>query len=120
MQAEVFAAHGKNSDFLTQQRKLTSKIMNEKATADEKKSETMIQNQGAKIANIEEELPPLTLWQMIGSVLSAAVGVQSKENRERDFARGKASHFIMVGVGFTILFVILMATLVGFILDQVT
>jgi hypothetical protein len=57
---------------------------------------------------------------MIGSVLSAAVGVQSKENRERDFARGKASHFIMVGVGFTILFVILMATLVGFILDQVT
>lgn len=69
--------------------------------------------------NPDEELPPLTLWQMIGSALSAAVGVQSSKNRERDFARGKASHFIMIGVGFTAVFVLLMATLVSFILSQV-
>ena len=94
--------------------------MNEETAAEEKNSATTVQDQSAKIDSAEEALPPLTLWQMIGSVMSAAVGVQSKENRERDFARGKASHFIMVGVGFTILFVILMATLVGFILDQVT
>lgn len=68
----------------------------------------------------DEELPPLTLWQMIGSALSAAVGVQSSKNRERDFARGKASHFIMIGVGFTAIFVVLMALLVRFILSQVT
>ena len=84
--------------------------MNEETTAEEKDLETTVQ----------DALPPLTLWQMIGSVMSAAVGVQSKENRERDFARGKASHFIMVGVGFTILFVILMAALVSFIIRQVT
>ena len=70
--------------------------------------------------NLDEELPPLTLWQMIGSALSAAVGVQSSKNRERDFARGKASHFIMIGVGFTAIFLLLMALLVRFILSQVT
>ena len=70
--------------------------------------------------NPDEELPPLTLWQMIGSALSAAVGVQSSKNRERDFARGKASHFIVIGVGFTAIFVVLMALLVRFILSQVT
>jgi hypothetical protein len=68
----------------------------------------------------DEELPPLTFWQMLGSALSAAVGVQSSKNRERDFARGKASHFIMIGVGFTAVFVVIMATLVSFILSQVT
>ncbi|MDG1134808.1 MAG: DUF2970 domain-containing protein [Pseudomonadales bacterium] len=57
---------------------------------------------------------------MLGSALSAAVGVQSSKNRERDFARGKASHFIMIGVGFTAVFVVIMATLVSFILSQVT
>ena len=70
--------------------------------------------------NLDEELPPLTLWQMIGSALSAAVGVQSSKNRERDFARGKASHFIMIGVGFTAICVVLIALLVRFILSQVT
>ena len=94
--------------------------MNEETTAEEKDLETTVQDQSAKIDSAEEALPPRTLWQMIGSVMSAAVGVQSKENRERDFARGKASHFIMVGVGFTILFVILMAALVSFIIRQVT
>ena len=68
----------------------------------------------------DEEFPPLTFRQMLGSALSAAVGVQSSKNRERDFARGKASHFIMIGVGFTAVFVVIMATLVSFILSQVT
>ena len=89
---------------------------------DEEKNSTApsTEDQMTQVDNPDEELPPLTLWQMIGSALSAAIGVQSSKNRERDFARGKASHFIIIGVGFTAIFVVLMALLVRFILSQVT
>ncbi len=65
------------------------------------------------------ELPPLTFWQMLGSTLAAAFGVQSSKNRERDFTRGKASHFIMMGIGFTIVFVLVMVALVKLVLSSV-
>jgi hypothetical protein len=89
---------------------------------DEEKNSTApsTEDQMTQVDNPDEVLPPLTLWQMIGSALSAAIGVQSSKNRERDFARGKASHFIIIGVGFTAIFVVLMALLVRFILSQVT
>lgn len=63
---------------------------------------------------------PLTLRQMFGSAISAMIGVQSKEKRERDFARGKASHFIIVGVVLTAIFVLTMAGVVSLILSFVT
>lgn len=89
---------------------------------DEEKNSTApsTEDQMTQVDNPDEVLPTLTLWQMIGSALSAAIGVQSSKNRERDFARGKASHFIIIGVGFTAIFVVLMALLVRFILSQVT
>jgi hypothetical protein len=62
----------------------------------------------------------LTLGQMFGSALAAMIGVQSKEKRERDFARGKASHFIIVGVVLTAAFVLVMAGIVTFIMSLVT
>jgi hypothetical protein len=61
----------------------------------------------------------LTFWQVLGSVIAAAFGVQSSKNRERDFTQGKASHFILMGVGFTAVFVILMVLLVQFVLSVV-
>ena len=63
---------------------------------------------------------PLTLRQMFGSAISAMIGVQSKEKRERDFARGKASHFIIVGVVLTAIFVLTMAGVVSLVLSCVT
>ena len=63
---------------------------------------------------------PLTLRQMFGSAISAMIGVQSKEKRERDFARGKASHFIIVGVVLTAIFVLSMAGVVSLVLGFVT
>jgi hypothetical protein len=63
---------------------------------------------------------PLTLRQMFGSAISAMIGVQSKEKRERDFARGKASHFIIVGVVLTAIFVLTMASVVSLVLSFVT
>jgi hypothetical protein len=54
----------------------------------------------------DQERKPLSFWEMLQSVLSAALGVQSGKNRARDFSRGKASHFILLGVLFTALFVL--------------
>lgn len=59
---------------------------------------------------------PLTLWQMLLSVLAAAFGVQSGKNRARDFARGKPSHFIILGLLFTGLFVLAIFAVVKLVL----
>lgn len=64
----------------------------------------------------EDENKPLTLWEMLQSVLSAALGVQSGKNRSRDFTRGKPSHFIMLGVGFTAVFVLVIFSVVKLVL----
>ena len=55
---------------------------------------------------------PLTFREMLQSVLAAAFGVQSGKNRARDFSRGKPSHFILLGVIFTLCFVLVLFALV--------
>lgn len=47
---------------------------------------------------------PPTLMQMVHSVLAAAFGVQSGKNRARDFTHGKPSHFVILGIAFTVIF----------------
>ncbi|MBE7375336.1 DUF2970 domain-containing protein [Pseudomonas lopnurensis] len=64
----------------------------------------------------EERDKPLTLRQMLGSVLAAALGVQSGKNRARDFTQGKPSHFIFLGLGFTALFVLVILGAVKLVL----
>ncbi|MFZ3152838.1 DUF2970 domain-containing protein [Pseudomonas sp.] len=64
----------------------------------------------------DEENKPLTLWEMLQSVLSAALGVQSGKNRARDFSRGKPSHFIILGVLFTAVFVLVIFGIVKLVL----
>lgn len=64
----------------------------------------------------DEENKPLTLWEMLQSVLSAALGVQSRKNRSRDFSRGKPSHFIILGVLFTVVFVLVIFAVVKLVL----
>lgn len=54
---------------------------------------------------MKDDEQPLSFKEMLQSVLAAALGVQSGKNRSRDFSRGKPSHFILLGVGFTLLFV---------------
>ncbi|MCY1548936.1 hypothetical protein D9M68_850790 [compost metagenome] len=53
---------------------------------------------------------------MLQSVLAAAFGVQSGKNRARDFSRGKPSHFIILGVLFTSVFVLVLFGLVKLVL----
>jgi hypothetical protein len=45
-----------------------------------------------------EDTRPLTFLQMVGSIMASFYGVQNSKNRKRDFQRGKASHFIAVGI----------------------
>ena len=63
-----------------------------------------------------QEPPALTFWQLLSSTAAAAFGVQTSKNRERDFNRGKASHFIAMGIGFTVVFVLVIASIVSFVL----
>ena len=52
----------------------------------------------------------LSFWQLLKSVFSAFLGVQSSANRERDFKQGKMSHFIWMGLLFGLVFV---STIIG-------
>lgn len=54
--------------------------------------------------------------QIIGSVFAAALGVQSSENRERDFKHGRAGVYIAAGITFTVLFIVIVATVVHLVL----
>lgn len=48
----------------------------------------------------------LSLWQVIRSVLSSFLGVQSDATRIRDFEKGRASQFITVGIILTFLLIL--------------
>ena len=42
---------------------------------------------------------------VVFSVLASFFGVQSARNQERDFRHGRAAHFIIVGLGLTLLLI---------------
>ena len=66
----------------------------------------------------EEEKPrsSLNLFQVVGSVFAAGLGVQSSKNRERDFKQGKFSVFIIAGILFTLFFMGTVFTIVQLVL----
>jgi len=63
----------------------------------------------------ETERP--SLLSVVKSILAAAIGVQSDKNRNRDFEQGNPLTFIIGGIVFTILFIGIVATVVGFVLS---
>ena len=67
----------------------------------------------------EQEQPdsrPLSFLELLQSTAAAAFGVQSSRNRKRDFSRGKASHFIIMGIAFTALFALTLYGVVQLVL----
>jgi len=72
------------------------------------------------VAEDDQKPESMTLREVIGSVLAAGFGVQSQRNRERDFARGSATQFVVVGLIATVLFVTTLALLVKFIISLLT
>lgn len=61
--------------------------------------------------------PRPTLLQVIQSVLAAMFGVQSGRNRERDFAHGTPSQYIVVGLLAVLLFVLILFGVVRLVLS---
>jgi hypothetical protein len=54
-----------------------------------------------------------TVTQVFKSVLAAFVGVQSEENRKKDFEHGSLSTYVIAGFIFTALFVVAIIFLVS-------
>jgi hypothetical protein len=63
----------------------------------------------------DEKDKPLSMLEVISSVLAGAIGVQSKANKQRDFTRGKPMQFVAAGIFFTVLFLATVITLVSFV-----
>ncbi len=57
-----------------------------------------------------------TIIQVFKSVFSAFIGVQSNENRQKDFAQGSLKLYVIAGIIFTIAFISGLVLLVSAIL----
>ncbi len=60
----------------------------------------------------------LTFWQIVKSVLGAALGVQSEETHQRDFSHGNPAVFIIAGVVSTAIFVLVLVLIVRIVLSN--
>lgn len=63
-----------------------------------------------------EDKNKLKFRQMLQSILAGALGVQSGKNRARDFSHGKPSHFILFGLGFTLIFILVILGIVKLVI----
>lgn len=59
----------------------------------------------------------VSFWTIVLSTLAAAIGVQSRANKERDFSHGRAGPFIVAGLIFTVLFVLVLVAVVRLVLQ---
>jgi len=66
----------------------------------------------------DNDQPKHGLWAVVKSALAAFVGVQSSENRKRDFEHGNPLAFIIAGVIGTIVFITVVALVVGFVTSR--
>jgi hypothetical protein len=57
------------------------------------------------------------LWQVAKSVLAAMLGVQKSENYKRDFQYGKPRQYIILGLIFVTLFVLILVGVVNLVLS---
>jgi hypothetical protein len=64
----------------------------------------------------KEDTPKLPFWRTMLSVMQASFGVQSKENKERDFANGSVKGFIVAALIFTTVFILTLVTVVRAVL----
>ena len=57
-----------------------------------------------------------TIIQVVKSVIAAAIGVQSSENRKNDFEQGSLTTYIVAGVVFTLIFIGIIVFVVSLVL----
>lgn len=56
-----------------------------------------------------------SLLRVVASILAGMFGVQSERNRQRDFSHGSPLPFILAGITFITLFVLLMISIVSLV-----
>ena len=66
----------------------------------------------------EDSQEKLSWLSMIQSVFAAIFGIQSDKNRQKDFKKGDASQFMMLGIIAVVGIMITMAVLVSSVLDS--
>ena len=66
----------------------------------------------------EKDNNTASLKDVAGSVAAAFIGVQSDKNRQRDFTKGKFSHFVIVGLIVVMLFVGMLIGIVSLVLPS--
>jgi hypothetical protein len=54
--------------------------------------------------NDKDDEKPLTFFELMNSVFAAFIGIQSQENRERDFKKMKPRHVIIAGLLLMVVF----------------
>ena len=59
----------------------------------------------------------LSFIELVKSVLMAFLGVQSNTNRERDFSKGKLSHFIVIGLMLGLMFILIIVSVVTLVIN---
>jgi len=62
--------------------------------------------------------PKVNMFSILQSVLAAAIGVQSEQNRQRDFKHGKPIYYIIAGLIFVALFIGVIVTVVQMVLPD--
>ncbi|MBU2711145.1 DUF2970 domain-containing protein [Zooshikella sp. WH53] len=60
---------------------------------------------------------PISFLGVLQSVFAAAFGVQSQKKRRKDFSKGKPIHYVLVGILFTTVFILIMVGLVQIALN---
>jgi len=65
-----------------------------------------------------EKPKKITPFSFMGSIIAAAFGVQTKSNRDRDFEHGKFHYFVIGGIVFAVLFVLLVIGVVKVVMHS--
>ncbi|MDY6982213.1 MAG: DUF2970 domain-containing protein [Pseudomonadota bacterium] len=64
----------------------------------------------------ESKNEKIPFWRVVLSVIQASFGVQSRQNRERDFKQGNWLPYVVAALLFTTLFVLVLALVVKLVL----
>ncbi len=56
-------------------------------------------------------------WRIVASIWAAFLGVQKRERHEEDFTQGRASHYIIAGLIFVVLFILVVVGVVQLVLS---
>lgn len=76
----------------------------------------MTEKSDSKQSGEKNALKEPGLGAIVLSTLSAAFGVQSSKNRERDFAKGNLKSYVISGIIFVVIFISSIVTLVKYLI----